>query len=550
MTGAGAGDMGGQQPRVPAHLRGWWESPAVIAAVIALSALPLLYPQILPLVDLPGHMGRYRVQLDLSSSPWLRDYYDFQWAAIGNLGVDLLVMPLAPLMGLESAVKLITVSIPPLTVAGFLWVAREVHGRIPPTAFFAIPFAYGHPFLFGFVNYALAMALAFLAFALWLRLGRLGRLRLRAALFVPISLVVYFAHIYGWGALGLLCFSAEAVRQHDRAVGWLSAGVRAALHASVMALPLLFMLGWRSEGHGGMTADWFNWDIKFHWLKMALRDRWELYDVGSLVLVLLLFIEALRNPRLAYSRNLAFSGLVLLASFLVLPRIIFGSAYADMRLVPYVLAVLVLAIRVRGEMIFRLATAFAIGGLVFAAVRIGGTTASLAIAADAQQAKLEALDHVPMGARVITLAGESCGHDWDLPRDSHLGALVIVRKHGFSNDQWVIEGQNLLELRYEEAGVFAADPSQRVRPNECAAGPLWSIDEALEAIPDGAFDFLWLIDPPPFDPGLVNRFEEIAKGGGWRLFQLNPAGGPPGQATLRTETVLDRPGSARTKRRT
>ena len=95
--------------------------------------------------------------------------------AIGNLGVDLLMMALAPLIGLEPAVKLIVLAIPPLTVAGFLWVAREVHGRVPPTAYFAIPFAYGHPFMFGFVNFALSMAFAFLAFGLWLRLGRLGR---------------------------------------------------------------------------------------------------------------------------------------------------------------------------------------------------------------------------------------------------------------------------------------------------------------------------------------------------------------------------------------
>ena len=50
-----------------------------------------------------------------------------------------------------------------------------MHGRIPPTAFFALPFIYGYPFLFGFVNFALSVALAFLAFGLWLRLGRLGQ---------------------------------------------------------------------------------------------------------------------------------------------------------------------------------------------------------------------------------------------------------------------------------------------------------------------------------------------------------------------------------------
>ena len=50
---------------------------------------------------------------------------------------------------------------------------------MPPTAFFALPFIYGYPFLFGFVNFALSVALAFLAFGLWLRLGRLERTTLR-----------------------------------------------------------------------------------------------------------------------------------------------------------------------------------------------------------------------------------------------------------------------------------------------------------------------------------------------------------------------------------
>ena len=48
------------------------------------------------------------------------------------------------------------------------------------------------------------MALALLAFGLWLRLGRLGKSKLRALLFVPISFIVYFAHTFGWGTLGLL----------------------------------------------------------------------------------------------------------------------------------------------------------------------------------------------------------------------------------------------------------------------------------------------------------------------------------------------------------
>ena len=154
--------------------------------------VPLAYPQVPPLVDLFGHMGRYRVELDLGQSPWLQQYYDYHWAAIGNLGVDILVLLLAPLIGLEPAVKLIVMAIPPLTAIGFLWVAREVHGRVPPTAFFAMPFIYGYPVPVRLREFRAVGGLAFLALGLWLRLGRLERTRLRAWLFVPISLVVFF----------------------------------------------------------------------------------------------------------------------------------------------------------------------------------------------------------------------------------------------------------------------------------------------------------------------------------------------------------------------
>jgi hypothetical protein len=323
--------------------RPWWESRLFLALVVAATSVPLIHPDIPPLVDLFGHMGRYRVELDLGRSPWLQHYFNYHWAAIGNLGVDILVLLLGPLIGLEPAVKLIVLAIPPLTAIGFLWVAREVHGRVPPTAFFALPFIYGYPFLFGFVNFALSVALAFLAFGLWLRLGRLNRTVLREWLFVPISLVVFFTHTYGWGLLGLMCFSAEAVRLHDRGGSWWRAGLEAALRTSVMALPILVMLVWRSETHGGQTFGWFEWKMKWRWIYSALRDRWFGLDIGSLAFAAVVFAFAIVSRKLTLSRNLAFSAIVLAVSFVILPRIVFGSAYADMRLVPYLMAVGLLA---------------------------------------------------------------------------------------------------------------------------------------------------------------------------------------------------------------
>lgn len=515
----------GVEPNLAADMkvetRPWWESRLCLVLVVLATTIPLLYPPVPPLVDLFGHMGRYRVELDLGHSPFLKQYYDYHWAAIGNLGVDLLVIPLGQLIGLEPAVKLIVIAIPALTAAGFLWVAREVHGRIPPTAFFALPFIYGYPFLFGFVNFALSVALAFLAFGLWLRLGRLGRTVVRGCLFVPISLVVFFAHTYGWGLLGLMCFSADAVRLHDRGRTWWRAGIEAALHTSVMAVPAIIMLVWRSETHGGQTIDWFDWKIKWHWIYSALRDRWKWLDIGSLIAAGLVFLYAIVSRKLTLSRNLAFSAIVLAISFAIIPRIVFGSAYADMRLVPYLMAVALLAIRFRGAPDRRTAQVLAVIGLLFFATRTAANTISLGMAGADQRAKLHAIDVMPRGARVITLTGMPCSEYWPLLRNSHMGAMVIVRREGFSNDQWLLEGVNLLDLKYRAAGYFAADPSQLVRPNRCLDRLHHMVDQSLSALPRDDFDYVWLVDVPPYDPALVAGMRPVWRGPGSILYQTH-----------------------------
>jgi hypothetical protein len=154
-------------------------------------------------------------------------------------------------------------------------------------------------------------------------------------------------------------------------------------------------------------------------------------------------------------------------------------------------------------------------------VRLAGTTASLAIAADDQTEKLRALDHVPMGAAVVHLAGEHCADRWGLPRDSHLGAMAIVRRHAFSNDQWAIEGANLLKVRFRDAAPFMTDPSQMVRSPNCPKN-LRTVNQALAAIPDGVFDYVWLIDTPAHDPALTESWIPVWRGRGSLLYATSP----------------------------
>jgi hypothetical protein len=192
-----------------------------------------------------------------------------------------------------------------------------------------------------------------------------------------------------------------------------------------------------------------------------------------------------------------------------------------MRLVPYLMAVALLAIRFRGAPDRTTAQVLAVLGLLFFATRTTANTISLGLAGMDQKAKLQAIEAMPQGARVITLTGMPCTEYWPMLRNSHLGAMVIVRRDGFSNDQWLLEGVNLLDLKYRAAGYFAADPSQLVRPNHCRDALHRTIDQSLAALPRNDFDYVWLIDVPPYDQGLVAGLQPVWRGPGSILYRLH-----------------------------
>ena len=503
--------------------RGFWETRTFLILFVLASALPLLWPDVPPLVDLPGHIGRYRVQLDVGGDPALARHFSFQWALIGNLGIDLLVVPLSKLVGLEPAVKLIVLAIPPLTVAGFLWVAREAHGRVTPTALFAAPFAYSYPFIFGFANFALSMALALLALALWLRLARLGRFRLRAALFVPISCLVWLTHAFGWGVLGLLALTAETVRQREEGRNLVAALARASLHCLALAPPLVPMLLWRSGEVGGTTGDWFNVQAKLDSLFIVLRDRWLWWDAFSVAAIVMLIAVAIRSPRIGFARSLGAGAIVLLLVFLVLPRNLFGSALADMRLAPWVFATALLAIRPTAWSDGRTVRALMLAAILFAGLRLAGNTVSFVLYDREWDRELAALDHVPRGARIVALTGRPCDEGWKRSRLEHLPGLALARGASFANDQFRLAGAQLLKVHYPEAGDFAGDPTHVVMPDGCRNYDLFTVGEALTRLPRPAFDYVWLIDPPAYDPALVQGLEPVWRSGTSRLFRVRPA---------------------------
>lgn len=477
----------------------WWESRWFVLAAMLLSAVPLLWPAVPPLTDLPGHIGRYRVML--GDAPELNRYYAFEWRVVGNLGVDLLVAALGPWIGLEPAVKAVVIAIPVLTTGALLWLSRELTGRISPWSLFALPLAYSYFFQFGFVNFTLAMALAIAGWALWLRMERLGRLRLRAILFVGIGLIVWIAHVMGWAMLCLFVFGGECARLRAAGTRLSAMLVRAGLACLPLAPPLLALLLWRSGGAGD-TERFFDLMVKLKGLGSVLRDRWLILDTASTALLLILIYAGVRGrigrivPAAAFAAGLA------LLAFLLLPFLLMGSAYADLRLLPYAMMVALAGLAPKAGTAPKALHRIALAALAFFVLRTAATAASFALYDRDWTRELAALDHLPRGARVLVLAGDTCEQPWAHNRRVHLASLAIARRGAFANAQWRMAGAPLLSVKLPGAGYFGHDPSQISVPVPCAIDPnLKPQARALAEFPRNLFTHVWMIRPHPAAPG-------------------------------------------------
>ncbi len=505
----------------------WWESRWFLAAAMLLAALPLLWPAVPPLTDLPGHIGRYRVMLG-DEAALLDATYRFEWRLVGNLGVDLLVAALAPMIGLEPAVKLVIIAIPVLTTGALLWLSRELTGRVSPWALFALPLAYSYPFQFGFVNYCLAMALALGGWALWLRLARARRIALRAAIFVPLGLIVWTCHAMGWAMLGLFVFAGEwTARAKDKGM------VRAAFDAAVVSLPLappaLAMWVWRGGGGAAETGRFLDLIAKLKGLGSVLRDRWIWLDLPALLVVVAAVYAGIRGQAGRIAPQAAAAAALTALAFLLLPFTLLGSAYADLRLLPFAFAVALAGLTPKEGAPVRV---IALAGLAFFLLRTLASTASFAFYDADWRRELAALDHLPRGARVFALVGDGCDQPWAHSRRTHLPAFATARRAAFANDQWRMEGAPLLRVTLP-VGYFAHDPSQISVVQPCPHDPnLLPRADALTDFPRNLFTHVWLIDAP-IPPHAAAGLTLVWKQGGSALYAVDrsasrlPAGAAP-----------------------
>ncbi len=454
----------------------------VLALAACLPVVEARYPQ---MSDYPAHLARYYVMLDGGRSPALAHWYSFRWEWTGNVGVDLLIRPFAAMFGLEQGARVIAGLIPPLTGLGLLAVEHSLRGRVTASSFVAFAFIWSPMMLLGLLNFTLGLALALFAFALWVRLDRRVW---RAALFLPIGLVVWLCHLSAWGVLGVMVFGYE----------WRLRGLR---HAVIAPWPLLLPLLPLLLGHGTRGSFSYGSFVLSYkgaiWLR-DMRDSAFWVDISSLAAVVVLLIAAIAWRR--FDWRLGVAALIMLVLSLALPRHISGGDYVDFRMISAGMMLGCLAIDWRWpRWAMWSAPALYVGRLAITTLSWQADSAQTAVL-------LQALDHVPYGANVASAVLVQA-EQWSLNHFEHIGCYAVLRRDAMVNANFAVPHVHMLHLRTRGF----ADPSHRIRQGADASVELAHFAPAV-ASASGA-DFLWYVGakwPVSLPPGAQVIWHSIA----------------------------------------
>jgi hypothetical protein len=425
------------------------------------------------------------------------------------------MVPLGAIWPTETAARIAVASIPVLTIAGIYAVARASWGRIEAPALLALPFVYSFTFLYGFVNYHFAVALALLGFAAWIKLAP-RRAWLRWLVFAPLAMAVWVAHVAGWAVFLLLvgCWdfaTALGPRPNWRAVP--GAVWQASARALPVAVPLLFTLLWRtgqaSEPHPYFLV------AKVYWIFWLLRAENRLIDSASIALLAIAGVWLGRQVGAKHDLRLRIGAAILFVCFLILPQWLFESYYADARLLPVFCIVFFLGL---GAPVGRSAGLVAMLGLALFGVRLAATTIGWRSRGSNAVADLRVLDKVPRGARIAVLRSKSFCGPWVLSGLDHLASLAIIRREAFVNTQWDVAGAQLMRPIYNLGYGFNSSESGLVNSQAKDCGdPLATV---LAGVPRDRFDYVWAIGSEPQVPWL----KPIAAGPDGHLYRIVRAG--------------------------
>jgi hypothetical protein len=487
----------------------------MVAAIVFVAVCPVLLIPLPAMVDYLNHLARMHV-LAAAGTPDANPFYEVSRTLYPNLAMDLIVPPLARILGVEAASKVFLIASQLLIVSGAIALELAVKRRHEISGLAAVMLLYSLPFAWGFLNFEFGLGVALWGLAAWEFLrGRTVGLQLVAhSLFVTM---LYVAHLFVLGlytaTLGFLELS-----RFDRLRNCL---VRLAIISAPILVVFAVLLAPADHVGNGPTE----WEIssKFRSIFQGLNgysaDLGAVETAALIVLGYFLF----RTGRLSLSRPglwLA-GGFVLL--FLATPYRVLGSAYVDVRVL--IAALLILPAYTMVSMTGRaaaLATAVPIG---VALVNVALTSAVWLSYQD---------DYVKLKASFALLDRPSRVLVGDSSHEP--GRLLELPMHHAPT--LAVSAKAMVTTLFALPGIVSINVVKEYR-NQASADVMY-FDPVplpiLAALASGTddprvprflqhwtreFDYLYLVGPHIANP-LPGRIEELTSGKLFTMYRINP----------------------------
>jgi hypothetical protein len=449
-----------------------------------LAAIPLWLVAYPPIQDLPNHLARIHVILDLLHGGAVFGHeYAIVWLPIPDLGADLVLLPLMSVLPAAVAGKLFLTGVMVLTGLALDSFFRSAGA--PEAAWLALPLLWNWFVFMGFLSFLLSVALTLFAWAWWRRRDGLHGAR-DHLLFGLLATAVYFCHLASFAFLVAAVQIGKARRRGRWALFRLEPGFVPGF--------LLYATLAGFERHGSFWMSWPDSGNKV----FLVANLWRWFRPGPDLLVAAAVLGAVAIAIRSVRRAWLAGAVALLAVFVVLPRGAMTGYWVDFRILPFAFVVLLAS--------FRFDPARArIGGLAALAlvtvwagvetVRVGGPIGPMIRAASA----------LPRQAKVLPLTEPT-----DFGTTSAWHHLVT----------WTVSTRDTFTPY-----LFAKPFQHPLRPLVSLPAPYeeWFSGRGAQPDPDRiarTWDFVWLTGDHPFEAEIRRRGTLFLRSGALRIYRF------------------------------
>ena len=165
-------------------------NPWLFFFALAVCVVPLFLVRYVPLVDLPGHLGRLHIEHVYATTPAFQRHYQLLNRPIPNTLIDMF-SPLESWMRMEDIGRLFVLTSIVLFSLGCALASRTLYGMITPLAVLTVFSQYNSMLFFGYAPFQSGVGLFLITLALWMKWrGHFTALRISALGLLSVATLV------------------------------------------------------------------------------------------------------------------------------------------------------------------------------------------------------------------------------------------------------------------------------------------------------------------------------------------------------------------------